>query len=119
MLVVQLNGTKFEAVGSKFWGVFDKETMKNLTDLKVRGVHAFPCSNPNESSDDDDHLRTELAVLMIILDYLFSGRIKEASKALAEVWPRDSQEQSRKEMITEYCSGVRAELGLGWAISEA
>lgn len=88
--------------------------MKNLTHLRVRGLHEFPCSNPNEAADDDDRLRTKLAVLMIILDYLFSGRIKEASKALAEVWPRDSQEQSWKEMITEYCSGVRAELGLDW-----
>src|SRR6266851_2508052 len=58
------------------------------------------------------NLRTEWAVLTVILEFLYGGRPEEAWKALGELWPSDDRERIRHTIINEYCGGLRSDLSL-------
>lgn len=111
LLIVQLNGSTFKDVGTEFWPVFDKEIRQERDKLNSQRSYDFLNTIPNEPHDDS-YLNTKSSVLLIVLNYLYSGRPKEAKATLGQLWPPDSQEQTWKEMLTGYCSGVRASLGV-------
>ena len=46
------------------------------------------------------------------LDYLYAGRPGEGHRVIQKLWPADSQERTWKKMVSGYCSGLRARLGL-------
>ncbi len=112
LLIVRLNGTEFEDVGSKFWRVFEKEIQEKRTKLNRERLKEFLQSNPNEIHDDLDYLGTKSAIVLIVLDYLYAGRPQEARRALDELWPAAFQQQTWNEMLNGFCSGFRADLGL-------
>jgi hypothetical protein len=112
LFILRLNGSKFEDVSSKFWRVFEKEIRKQRSKLKEHSLHQFLHSNPNEVHDDLDYLGTQSSVLMIVLDYLYAARPEEARKVLGQLWPADFQKRTWGEMVSGYCSGLRAQLDL-------
>lgn len=112
LLIVQLKGAEFQDVGPKFWPVFEKEILHERGKLSNQRLQEFLHSNPDEVHDDSDYLGTKSTVLQTVLDYLYAGRHEEARKLLGKLWPKDSQERTWKEMISGYCSGLRASLEL-------
>ncbi len=112
LLIARLNGTQFEDVGPKFWRVFEKDIQEQRGQLKPESLQVFLHSNPKEIHDDLDYLGTKSTILQIVLDYLYAGRPEEARRVLGELWPNGFQEQTWKEMLAGYCSGLRAHLGL-------
>ncbi|MGO9269870.1 MAG: hypothetical protein ACLQOO_06420 [Terriglobia bacterium] len=112
LLILRLNGTEFEDVGSKFWRVFEKEIQDKRSKLNRRTLQDFLQSNPSEVHDDLDYLATKSTILLIVLDYLYAGRAQEARKVLGELWPRGYQEHTWEEMLSGFCTGFRAELGV-------
>ncbi len=105
LVIVQLKGSKFQDVSSRFWPVFE-ERIRALSACLDSGRLQLFFGGPQDSSD------TEEDVYNIIYDYLYAGRYAEARRALEELWPPDSREQTWKEMVDFYCTGLRADLHL-------
>ena len=112
LLIVRLNGAKFEDAGSRFWSVYEKEIREERSKLKDKNLRDFLQSNPAEIHDSLDYLDTKYRVLAITLDYLYAGRPVEARRFLGKLWPAEYQERTWEEMISGYCSGLRAQLKL-------
>lgn len=112
LLIVRLMGKEFVDVGSRFWPVFEKEIQKKRTELNEQQLQEFLHSKPDEIRDDLDYLRTKAAILFIVLDYLYAGRHGVARRVLGKQWPQDFQEETWKEMVSGYCTGLRAHLEL-------
>ncbi len=112
LLIVRLNGEKFEEVSAEFWSVYEKEIRETRSKITPENLSQFLSSDPGEPSDNDDDLRTEADVLMIVLDYLYAGKALEAKEALATMWPVTSQRQAWDEMTKGYCSRVRTQLAI-------
>jgi hypothetical protein len=112
LLIVRLNGTKFEDVDTKFWPVFEKEIRAERSKIRNKYLREFLKSNPYEIHDSLDYLDTEYRVLAIVLDYLYAGREREARGVLGELWPVEFQGRAWEEMVSGYCSGLRARLEL-------
>jgi len=111
LLIVQLRGSTFKDAGTKFWPVYDKKIWQQHDKLNTQQLHDFLHPIRNEPYDDS-YLNTKSSVLLIALDYLYSGRSNEAKAILGQFWPPDSREQTWEEMLRGYCSGVRASLGV-------
>ena len=47
-----------------------------------------------------------------VLANLYGGKQSEAKELLNKWWPQNSQGQTWSEIITGYCSGLRAQLGI-------
>jgi hypothetical protein len=112
LLTVELKGSEFNDVGSYFWPVYEKEIQQERSKLNDQQLQQFLRSNPDEVHDDLDYLRTKSSILLIVLDYLYAGRPEEAQRVLRESWPKDSQEGTWKDIVSGFCSGLRARLGL-------
>ena len=112
LLIVRLNGARFEDVGSRFWRVYEKEIREERGKLKDKNLREFLQSNPTEIHDSLDYLDTEYRVLAITLGYLYSGRPEEARRNLGKLWPAEYQERTWEQMTSGYCSGLRAKLKL-------
>ena len=95
-LILRFKGTKFQDVSSEFTPVYDERIRGNLTVLQ--GL----AKSPNQM----------FQVLSIVLDYLYSGRPGLARKTLDQFWPADDREDARKDIIKEYCGGLRKRLGV-------
>ncbi len=111
-IVLRLNRDKFEDVSKEFWPVYEKKIEQVRRDIKTSELERFIRSKPAEVHDDLDYLRTESAVLTVILEFLYGGRPEEAWKALGELWPSDDRERIRHAIINEYCGGLRSDLSL-------
>jgi hypothetical protein len=112
LLIVRLNGTKYEEIGSQFWPVFEKEIREQRGKLSDKHLREFRQSNPDEIHDDLNYLETKYRVLIIVLDYLYAGRAGEARRVLGELWPKEYQEQTWEQMVNGYCSYLPAQLEL-------
>jgi hypothetical protein len=112
LLVLRLEGDKFKDVGSEFLDIYDKEIHELRSKLSAPRLEQFLHSNPAESHDALDYNETESDVLLIVLDFLYSGRPKEAWDALDELWPANDRQRVRHEMAGEYCTGLRTQLGV-------
>jgi len=112
LLIVQLKGKEFVDVGSQHWPVFEKEIQKKRSKLNDQQLQEFVHSNPDEIRDDLDYLKTKSDILFIVLDYLYAGRHGLARRVLGKQWPLDFQEVTWKEMVSGYCTGLRAHLEL-------
>lgn len=110
LVILRLNGTEFEDVGSNFWRVFEKEIEEQRSKLRQKALQEFVKSNPYEIHDNVDYLATKLTILLIVLDYLSAGRTQEARKALGELWPADYQQRTWEEILGRFCTGLHAEL---------
>jgi len=112
LLIVQLKGTSFQDVGSQFWPVFDQEISRAQAKLTDKDLTDFLHSDPYEGQDNLNSQSTEYEILVIILDYLYSGRYEKAKDVLANLWPSASRNRTWHEMLQGYCSGLRANLDL-------
>jgi hypothetical protein len=112
LLIVQLNGTSFEDVGPRFWPVFEKEIRQQHEELSDQRLQQWFRSNTDDPYDNMDYLDAKSTVLLIVLDYLDAGKYEEAKSTLSKLSPPNSQEQTWDEMLTGYCSGLRARLGV-------
>jgi hypothetical protein len=113
LMIVQLKGTQFRDVGLAFTARFDDEISKARAAIGDDALKEFLQSDPYQGHADDlSYDATESRVLLIVLDYVYSGRIEKAKKALAQMWPASSRERTWQEMLYGYCSGVRDDLGL-------
>jgi len=112
VLIVQLQGSEFLDVSSDFWPTYEKEIQQareNLTDGRIQEfLHSEATGNVYEL----EHERTKSSILLVFLDYLYGGKQDEAKKLLNKWWPLNSQEQTWSEIMTGYCSGLRAQLGI-------
>lgn len=112
LLIVQLRGSEFIDVSSEFWPTYEKETQherENLTDDRIQN---FLHREATGDTDDLDYLRTKSSILLTVLDYLYGGKQNEAKKLFSKWWPQNSQEQTWSEIMTGYCSGLIAQLGI-------
>ena len=103
LLIVQMKGSRFVDVSSRFWPVFEKEIRQERRKLNNQQMQKFRHPNADQIRDAD-YKRTKSTVLLIILDYMNAGRPEEAKEALRELWPSDSQVHVWWEMLREYCS---------------
>lgn len=113
LLILRLEGDRFKDVGAEFRSTYDKEIRKWRHEIKAPSEEKFFHSNPAEVHDETDYLETECRVLLVVLDYLYSERPKDAWKSLGELWPAKDRERIRNEMLQQYCNGLRAELEVG------
>jgi hypothetical protein len=104
-----LRGSEFQDVGSEFWSLFEKEIRQKRGALNNADLREFlhPIAN-----DTSNHEMTRSTVLQIALDYLYAGRFEEAKATMSTMWPANSREGTWIEMLSGYCSGLRAQLGL-------
>jgi len=112
LLIVELKESQFNDVASHFWPIYEKEIQEEGSKLNDRHLQEFLHSNPDEVHDDLDYLGTKSSILLIVLDYLYAGRPEEGHTVLRKLWPKDSQERTWKDMLSGFCSGLRARLGL-------
>lgn len=111
-LIVQLKGKRFEDVGPAFWPIFQKDIDKKRGHLSAQCLRTFLQSNPYQVHDSSDYQETKAGILMIALDYLYTGKPEEAKATLTTLWPAVSRARTWKEMLHGYCSGLRAQLGV-------
>lgn len=112
LLIVHLDGSRFEDVGPKFWNLYKQEIQAQRAKLKDNELRQFLKSNPTEIHDSTGYLETECRVLEISLSYLYAGRAAESRKTLNSLWPPEYQQETWTQMIHGYCSGLRADLQL-------
>ena len=91
---------------------FEKEIQKERSELSKEQLQELVRSNPDEIRDSLDYLRTKSALLLIVLDYLYAGRHDESKRVLEKQWPPNFQEKTWNEMVSGYCTGLRAHLEL-------
>jgi len=112
ILVVQLRGSEFVDVSRDFWSTYEDEIQEAQENLSDGRIQEFLHRESTGDVYDLEHLRTKSSILLIVLDYLYGGKQDEAKKLLNKWWPKSSQEQTWSEIMTGYCSGVRAQLGI-------
>jgi hypothetical protein len=112
LLIVRLNGSQFEDVGSQFWSIYKGEIQQARGKLKDSDLRKFLRSNPTEIHDDTSCLATESHILKIALYYLYAGRPKESRATLNTLWPPADQNETWEQMLKGYCKGLRTGLQL-------
>ncbi len=113
LLILRLEGNRFKDVGSEFLGTYDKEIGAWRDKLSPSSLDKFLHPSSAKPYDEVDYLDTKSRVLMVVLDYLYSGRSKEAWKSLDELWPAEDKERIRDKILQRYCNGLRTSLRLG------
>ena len=105
LLILRLEGNEFRDVGAEFQEIYDKKLNEDRASLdRYRQIHI---QEPKRSDVASDETRS---VLNIVLDYLYSGRPKEAWESLEELWLGRDWEKIRNEILEKYCRGLRAEI---------
>lgn len=114
LLIVRMRGGAFQDASAGFRPVFEKEIKQKEAQLDSALLKEFLKSDPYdaEGHDDLEYQRTKSAILLIVLDYLYSGQPEQARKMLGKLWPANSQERTWTEMVKGYCSGLRTQLEL-------
>jgi hypothetical protein len=111
LVILRLEGEKFVDVGAEFRGVYDKEIRELRAGIKAASLDSFLHSNPSEPDADDlDREETERRVLMIVTDYLYSGRPDQAWKTVHDMWPAGDRERIQGAILEQYCNGFLSEV---------
>ena len=112
LAILRMKGTEFEDVGPNFWPVFEKKIQERRSKLEPKSVQELLQSDPYEIHDDVDYLSTKSTVLLLVLDYLSAGREHDARNIMGELWPANYRERTWKEILDQFCTGFRSELGI-------
>jgi hypothetical protein len=116
-MVLRLEGGRLLDASSEFQAYFDSEIAKIRETIDQQGLLDFKSSNgalraPTALSAEQLHRlrRVKARVLEIVWSYLYSGREREAWRALAEMWPAADVERIRTAVLDARTRGIRAEV---------
>jgi hypothetical protein len=116
LVILRLEGDKFVDVGAEYLEVYDKEIRELRAGMNASSLDSFLHSNPAEFDPNEpenehfDYEETERRVLMIVVDYLYSGRSTLAWKSLDEMWPAGDRERIRGAILEQFCNGFLSEV---------
>ena len=108
-LFLTMQGEKLVNVSSQFSEQYDAQIQKARQELTASDLEKFRSSRFSDRMFTDQ-VPTVHRVLVIVLNYLYSGRETEAWKALAELWPESDQARVKALILERHSRGLLSSL---------
>jgi hypothetical protein len=106
---LQMQGDTLRDVSAQFQPQYDKLIDEARSQLAAADLDKFRQSRYNDKMFTDQ-LPTVRRVLVIILDYLYSGREEQAWKTLDEMWPASDQGRVKNLILERRSRGLLKQL---------
>ena len=109
LVYLQLEKTTLKDVSPQFLQVYDRnieEMRQLLTPEKLERFTSGQLPAATLGDADVDWMTTKSHVLMIVLDYLYSGREQQAWNTLDEMWPANDRERISQLIVETRAKGV-------------
>jgi hypothetical protein len=106
---LKMQGDQLVDVSDQFQPEYDKLIEQARSQLTPADLEKFRNSRYNDKMFTDQ-LPTEQNVLIIVLNYLYSGREEQGWKALNELWPGSDRERVKNLILQRRGRGLLAQL---------
>ena len=105
-----MDGKTFLDVGPEFLNLYDERISEAERDLGELGISQLD----EMDLDDLNYGQARRKVLSIVINYLYSGRTREAREAFNQYWHAEPavRERMRKRIIDNYCGALRERTGI-------
>jgi hypothetical protein len=110
LLVVRLKGNQLTDISSQYQQEYDQEISKARSEITPAELEKFRQSRYNDKLFTDQ-LPTVKRVLIVVLNYLYSGREPQAWQALEEMWPASDQARVKAVILERRSRGVLDQFG--------
>jgi hypothetical protein len=109
-LILHMDENTFRDVGAEFSELYDARISSARGDLNAIQVKSLD----DLDGEDDNYERAKGGILSIVINYLYSGRMREAREAFDEFWHADPEERTRtrEEIRRKYCGALRGRLAI-------
>jgi hypothetical protein len=108
-LTLRLEGSQIQDVSVKYQKEYDEKIANAREALTPEAIAKFRSSDVHKKMFTD-RATTLRSVLVVVLNYLYSGREAEAWKALEEMWPPEDEERTRSLILERRNLGLLAHL---------
>jgi hypothetical protein len=109
-VILRLDGHSLLNSSGCFRDRYDKDIAYNgRQHLTTRKVEQFLNAPPAKRNTDANILTTKGYILLVIADYLYSGREAQAWQALNEMWPANDRERIKAALLHAYQTGILAQ----------
>ena len=110
LMILKLDGDQLVDISSQHEQEYDEQIAKARSEIAPAALEKFRQSRYNDKLFTDQ-LPTVKRVLIIVLDYLYSGREAQAWQALSEMWPQSDQARIRAIITERRSRGMLSQLG--------
>jgi hypothetical protein len=104
-----MDGNKLLDVGAQFYKEYDAQIEQARAQLSSQEVEKFRQSRLGDKMFGDQTF-TVHRVLVIVLNYLYSGRQEQAWQALTELWPPSDQGRIKSLILERRSRGLLKEV---------
>ena len=111
-LILRMDGNKLLDVGAQFHKEYDAQIEQARAQLSSQDLEKFHQARLGDRMFGDQTL-TVHRVLVIVLNYLYSGREAQAWQALTELWPPSDQARIKSLILERRNRGLLKEVALG------
>ena len=108
-IFLRLDGNKFVDISGEHVADYDKQIEKAHNELGAADLDKLKKSTYNQNMLYDQ-LPTVKKVLIIVLNYLYSGRDDQAWQALGEMWPPADVERVKKLILERRSRGLLSQI---------
>lgn len=110
LMILKLDGDQLIDISSQHQQEYDEQIAKTRGEIAPADLEKFRQARYNDKLFTD-HLPTVKRVLIVVLDYLYSGREAQAWQALGEMWPQSDQPRIKAIIIERRSRGMLSQLG--------
>jgi hypothetical protein len=107
---LRLEGSELKDISGEFTPEYDEKIAKARSELTPVALEKFRSSDFHQQLYGDQH-ETVRRVLIVVLNYLYSGREDQAWQALDEMWPPADESRVRSLILERRKRGLLAQVG--------